>query len=136
MATRGFTPEVEDAFAGAVALFEHGADVRQQFSVLRGLASLYQFRAQFDQAAHLGREILALGERENDPRMLIDGHLVVGSIAIGADSVPWSLLGPGRPSVGSGRGLVFRAFSDAQGPGEAVTGGPVPVQAPVPPTAS
>lgn len=79
LATNGFTPEVEDAFASAVELFERGTDVRQQFSVLRGLASLYEFRAEFDKAARLGREILDLAERERDPRMLIDGHLVVGS---------------------------------------------------------
>ncbi|MEX1170431.1 MAG: adenylate/guanylate cyclase domain-containing protein, partial [Chloroflexota bacterium] len=43
MATKGFTPEVEEAFAGAVDLFERSTDVRQQFSVLRGLVSLYEF---------------------------------------------------------------------------------------------
>jgi predicted ATPase/class 3 adenylate cyclase len=91
MATKGFTPEVEDAFAGAVELFERGADVRQQFSVLRGLASLYQFRGQVDQAANLGDEILALGERENDPRMLIDGHLVVGSTKVFIDDLQGGL---------------------------------------------
>jgi predicted ATPase/class 3 adenylate cyclase len=79
MATKGFTQEVEDAFTGAVELFESGVDGRQQFSVLRGLATLYEFRAQFDKAADLGRQILALGERENDPRILLDGHLVLGS---------------------------------------------------------
>ena len=91
MATKGFTPEVEDAFASAVELFERGADVRQQYSVLRGLASLYQFRAQLDQAARLGREILALGEREHDPRMLIDGHLVVGSTMVFIDDLQGGL---------------------------------------------
>ncbi len=78
LATKGFTPEVEEAFAGVVELFERGADVRQQFSVLRGLLSLYQFRGQVDKSAHLGAEILALGERENNPRMRIDGHLALG----------------------------------------------------------
>ncbi|HEY6057588.1 MAG TPA: adenylate/guanylate cyclase domain-containing protein, partial [Candidatus Limnocylindrales bacterium] len=79
MATRGFTPEVEEAFAGALELFERGGDVRQQYSVLRGLASLYQFRGQFEEAERLGRDILALGEREHDARMLISGHLVLGA---------------------------------------------------------
>ncbi len=91
MATRGFTPEVEDAFAGAVELFERGADVRQQFSVLRGLASLYQFRAQFDRAATLGWELLALAEREQDPSMLIDAHLVVGSVLVFIDDLDGGL---------------------------------------------
>ena len=87
MATKGFTPEVEDALAGALELFERGGDVRQQHTVLRGLASLYQFRAQPDRAAELGRELLALGEREGDPRILVDGHLVVGSVGVFIDDM-------------------------------------------------
>ena len=79
IATKGFTPEVETALAGVIELFERGADVRQQFSVLRGLASLYVFTARLDDAARLGRQILALGEEQNDPRMLIDGHMLVGT---------------------------------------------------------
>ena len=79
IATKGYTPEAEDALASAVDLFERGTDARQQFSVLRGLVSLYDFRAEFDKVVPLGREVLALAERENDPRMLIDGHLVVGT---------------------------------------------------------
>ncbi len=87
MATKGFTPDVEAAFASAVDLFERGTDVRQQFSVLRGLASLYMFRAQLDESARLGREILALGEREGDPGMLIDGHLLVGATLMSFDDL-------------------------------------------------
>ncbi len=91
MATKGFTQEVEDAFTGAVDLFERGGDARQQFSVLRGLATLYEFRAQFDKAAGLGREILALGERENDPRILLDGHLVMGATKMFIDDLQGGL---------------------------------------------
>jgi predicted ATPase/class 3 adenylate cyclase len=79
MATKGYTPEVEDAFTSAVDLFERGTDARQQFPVLRGLASLYEFRAEFDKVADLGREMLQIAEREGNPRMLIDAHLIVGS---------------------------------------------------------
>jgi len=79
MATKGVTQETEDAFTSAVELFERGAEVRQQFPVLRGLASLYVFRGQLDRAAELGHEILTLGESERDSRMLIDGHLLVGT---------------------------------------------------------
>jgi len=81
MTTRGVTREVEDAFTSALDLFEQGADVRQQFPVLRGLASLYMFRGQLEEAAQLGQEILTLGEaeRERDPRMLIEGNLLVGA---------------------------------------------------------
>jgi len=79
MATKGLTAEVEAAFSSTLELFERGGDVRQQYVVLRGLASLYLFRAQLDESGRLGREILALGEREDDPGMLIDGHLLVGT---------------------------------------------------------
>jgi predicted ATPase/class 3 adenylate cyclase len=87
MATRGVTEEVEAALTSAVELFERGADVRQQFSVLRGLASLYVFQGQLDMTAKLGQEILALGERERDPRMLIDGHLLLGTYTMTAVSL-------------------------------------------------
>ena len=79
MVAKGLTPEVEAAFASAVNLFEKGADVHQQYSVLRGLASLYLFQAKLEESGRIGREILALGEREGDPAMLIDGHLLVGT---------------------------------------------------------
>ena len=59
MATKGFTPEVEAAFASALERFERGVDVGLQFSVLRGLASLYLFRAQLDKSAR---------DRRADPR--------------------------------------------------------------------
>ncbi len=87
MATRGLTPEVEAAFASTVELFERGGDVHQQYSVLRGLASLYLFRAQLDRSGHLGREILTLGERQDDPGMLIDGHLLVGTTLMTANEL-------------------------------------------------
>jgi tetratricopeptide (TPR) repeat protein len=87
MATKGLTPEVEAAFASALELFERGADVRQQYSVLRGLASLYLFRAQLDESGRLGREILALGEREGDPSMQIDGHLLIGTTLMTFDDL-------------------------------------------------
>jgi tetratricopeptide (TPR) repeat protein len=73
------TEEVEEAFTAALELFERGADVREQFPVLRGLASLYMFRGQLDRAAEIGGQILVLGERTGDARMLVDGHLLVGA---------------------------------------------------------
>ncbi len=87
MTTKGFTPEVEAAFAGALERFEQGADVRQQFAVLRGLASLYLFRAQLDKSAELGRVILDLGEAEGDAAMQIDGHLLVGTTLMSFDDL-------------------------------------------------
>ena len=36
-------------------------------------------RSEFDKSAEIGQQILALAEAEDDPAMLIDGHLMVGS---------------------------------------------------------
>ncbi len=82
MATKGFTPEVEAAYTGALELFERGTDVRRQYTVLRGLSNLYQLRAQHQRADDLAHEMLALGERGGDPRMLIQGHLVLGTTQV------------------------------------------------------
>ena len=86
MATRGFTPEVEDAYARALDLFEQGEfraedsrDARQQFGVLRGLSSLYLLRAEFEKGNDLGRRILDFADRHDDPAMRLEGLLVVGS---------------------------------------------------------
>jgi predicted ATPase/class 3 adenylate cyclase len=79
MATKGFTPEVEQAYTAAIELFERGTDRRQRYSVLRGLTRLYELRAEGEKASELGAEILAMGERENVLAMQIDGHRVVGT---------------------------------------------------------
>ena len=82
MATQGYTSEVAQAYARALELFEGGRDLRQHYSALRGLASLYLLRMEFDKAAELGEQILAIAEQEDDPNMRVDGHLVVGSTII------------------------------------------------------
>ncbi len=79
MAVNGYTQEVEDAYTRAIELFEGERDVPQLFPVLRGLASFYNYRAEFDKGAEVGREILRLADAQNDPGMRADGHLVLGS---------------------------------------------------------
>jgi predicted ATPase/class 3 adenylate cyclase len=78
MAIKGYTPEVEDAYARTLELFQ-GRELPQLFPLLRSLASIYIFRADFDKGAQVGREILRLAKKQNDTSMLIDGHLVLGS---------------------------------------------------------
>ncbi|HWI00685.1 MAG TPA: AAA family ATPase, partial [Propionibacteriaceae bacterium] len=77
MATKGYSREVEDAYAAALQPFE-GRELPQLFPVLRSLASYYIAQSEFDKSARIGREILNLAERQQDTGMLIDGHLVVG----------------------------------------------------------
>ena len=79
MAINGYTREVEEAYTRALELFEGERELPQLFPVLRGLASFYNYRAEFDKGAQLGREILRLADAQNDPSMRADGHLVLGS---------------------------------------------------------
>jgi hypothetical protein len=87
MVTQGFTPEVEKAYVGAVELFERVNDigVRQKFTVLRGLLSLYQLTGQVGQTEKIARDLMALARRDGDPRMLIDAHLTVASRRVFTD---------------------------------------------------
>jgi predicted ATPase len=79
MAIHGYTQEVEEAYARALELFEEEGELPQVFPVLRGLASFYNYRAEFDKGAQVGREILRLADVQDDPSMRVDGHLVLGS---------------------------------------------------------
>jgi hypothetical protein len=78
MASKGYTPEVEQAHTRALELLE-GRQLPQLFPVLRGLASFYIFRADFDRYTQVAREILRLAEQQNDASMLVNGHLLVGT---------------------------------------------------------
>jgi predicted ATPase/class 3 adenylate cyclase len=79
MAIHGYTQEVEEAYARALELFEGQRELPQLFPVLRGLASFYTYRGEFEKGAQVGREILRLAELQDDPGMSVDGHLVLGS---------------------------------------------------------
>ena len=79
MAIHGYTREVEEAYSRALELFEGERELPQLFPVLRGLASFYNYRAEFDKGAQVGREILRLADTQADPSMRVDGHLVLGS---------------------------------------------------------
>jgi predicted ATPase/class 3 adenylate cyclase len=78
MAVKGYTPEVEWAYTQAVQLLQ-GREPPQLFPALRSLASLYNFRGQFDKGSQIGREIIRLAEQQNDRSMLVDGYLVLGA---------------------------------------------------------
>jgi predicted ATPase len=90
LATKGYSREVEEAYATALQPFE-GREVPQLFPVLRSLASYYIFQSEFDKAARIGREILRLAERQQDTGMLVEGHLVVGMSIITLEGIPAAL---------------------------------------------
>ena len=79
MAIHGYTQEVEEAYGRALELVEGERELPQLFPVLRGLASFYNYRAEFEKGAQVGREILGLADAQDDASMRVDGHLVLGS---------------------------------------------------------
>ncbi len=76
---RGYTGEVEDIYAAALAVFEGHPDVPRPFPVLRGLSSFHGFRGEFGKSMELAEEILRLAEAENDQSMRVDGLVLLGS---------------------------------------------------------
>ena len=78
MAIKGGTPEVEEAYTGALDLCQGQGEIPQLFPVLRGLASFYGYVADFEKGARMGEQILSLAERHDDASMRVEGHLVLG----------------------------------------------------------
>jgi predicted ATPase/class 3 adenylate cyclase len=79
-AVRGYTPEVTDAFAAALDLFEQAGRPPNHASVLRGLGNLYVLQADFDRGMDIGRRMLELADELGDPAMQVDGNLLTGSM--------------------------------------------------------
>ena len=77
MASKGYTPEVEEVYARTLELFE-GQQVPQLFPVLRNLASFYNFRGEFDKGGRMAEAILRLADQQRDASMLVDAHLLLG----------------------------------------------------------
>jgi tetratricopeptide (TPR) repeat protein len=78
LALKGYTQEVEEAYTRALELCEGEGEIPQLLPVLRGLSSLYIYRAEFDKGARTGEQILRLAERYDDASALVEGHLVLG----------------------------------------------------------
>ncbi len=73
MAIKGYTAEVEDAYAAALALFEGERTRPEIYPVLRDLARFYIGGTEIGKAADVGQEILRLGESQDDQGMRLDG---------------------------------------------------------------
>ena len=78
MVSKGYAEEAEQAYVRALELCEKAGEIPQLFPVLRGLASLYNFRNEPDKAEQLGKRMLDLAERLGDVDMKIEGLLVTG----------------------------------------------------------
>lgn len=79
LAIGGYTKEVDEAYGRAVALLEEAGGLPELYPVLRSLASFYQYRAEFEKALPIGRQLLELAEQSNDVRLAVDARLVLGS---------------------------------------------------------
>ncbi|MET0894978.1 MAG: adenylate/guanylate cyclase domain-containing protein [Acidimicrobiia bacterium] len=79
MASEGFTPTTQRAFERTLELCDAQGEVPQLLPVLRGLSTFYIYRAEFETANRIGEQLLALGERFDDDRARVEGHLVIGA---------------------------------------------------------
>ncbi len=94
LATKGYTPEVEEAFTGVLELSRAAGDISLMFPVLRSLYSFYTLRGEFGQGVPIGTQILDLAKRQNDGNMQVEGHLILGTgLCIHWEHRPW----PGAP---------------------------------------
>ena len=78
-ASEGYTPETQRAYERALELCEAQGEVPQLLPVLRGLSTFCIYRSEFEKARQIGEQLLALGERFDDARARVEGHLVVGA---------------------------------------------------------
>jgi adenylate cyclase len=125
LATRGYTEEVERAYARALELCERAGEIPQLFPVLRGLASFYILRTEYHKAMQLGERLLQLAEQLGDTDMQVEGHMILGynlafveDLRIGLDHLEkaMALYDPGRPrarrlGLGSNPGVIIRTVS-------------------------
>jgi tetratricopeptide (TPR) repeat protein len=76
--TKGYTEEVERAYARALELCEGAGEVPQLFPILRGLASFHIFRMEYEKSIQMAERILALAEHLDDAEMKIEGQMILG----------------------------------------------------------
>jgi TOMM system kinase/cyclase fusion protein len=81
MVTHGYgSPDVGEVYNRARALCKQIEKHRQLFSILRGLATFYSIRADFQTAQDLGEQCLVLAQSDADPSRLLRAHELLGRI--------------------------------------------------------
>jgi predicted ATPase len=91
LAVRGFTAGAEQMIRHALDRAEAAGDVRQRFPGLRSLAHLHVMRSDFDRLRPVARELMAIAEKEQDPALLTQAHLLAGLNQAWLDDLPSSL---------------------------------------------
>jgi class 3 adenylate cyclase/tetratricopeptide (TPR) repeat protein len=78
-ATKGYiAPEVESAYLKAQELSAEVGDDAQLFNVLLALHTLYSVRGELSKARELESQLLAVGERRQQPALVAQAHLALG----------------------------------------------------------
>ncbi len=104
-ATRGYaTPEVEQNYARARQLADEVGAPVQQFQALWGIWLVASHRASAGTAFELGRELLALAERHDDPALLLEGHHALWPVLVWLGSA-----GSARHHLDQGMALYDKA---------------------------
>jgi TOMM system kinase/cyclase fusion protein len=80
MVTKGYAaPELEHVYTRARELSQQIGEIPERFQVLRGLWIFYAVRAALDTARELGEQLLGLAQRVQDPALLLEAHLALGT---------------------------------------------------------
>ena len=83
LATKGNgDPEVEANYLHARALCEQIGETEQLFPILGGLITVHCLRAELTRAYTLGEQCLSLAQQKNDPALLLEGSMLLGSILL------------------------------------------------------
>ena len=83
LATKGNgDPEVEANYLHARALCEQIGETEQLFPILGGLITVHCLRAELTRAHTLGEQCLSLAQQKNDPALLLEGSMLLGSILL------------------------------------------------------
>ena len=82
VAARGFTPDAERRMRAALEQSAASTDARRHFTTLRSLAVLHLMQNDFQSAARVAHELLAIAEDQQDATMLSDAHLVAGTVSV------------------------------------------------------
>ncbi len=92
LAVTGFNADGEKIVRDALAEAATGdGDDRVRFPGLRVLAYLHLMRMEFDQLRVVADELMAIAQREQDPLLLSEAHLMVGLARAWVDDFPTAL---------------------------------------------
>ena len=83
MAAQGMaSPAAGEAYSRAHALGQQMGDTPQRFRALSGLCTFHSAQAQLHTARAFGQQLFDLAQRQRDPVLVQEGHLLLGTAAL------------------------------------------------------